>query len=226
MKNLYGGIEPRIHHGWLFLSALMLCFLAVLPLDAVHAAPKIRLLVLGDSLSAGHLLPADQAFPPVLQRALLAAGYDVEVVNAGVSGDTASGGLERLEWAIGEGVDAAIVELGANDMLRGMDPGVTNKALDEILKRLQARNVKVLLAGMLSAPTMGKDYTTQFEAIYPDLAQKYHVPLYPFFLKDVATVPELNLSDGMHPNKKGVETIAKTILPDVIALLKSVRQPD
>ncbi|MDB5532799.1 MAG: lipolytic protein [Hyphomicrobiales bacterium] len=187
-----------------------------------QASAATRLLALGDSLTAGYMLPGDALFPVVLQRRLREAGHDVEVINAGVSGDTSSGGLERLDWAIGDGVDAAIVELGANDMLRGLQPAATEKTLDEIMQRLSAKGIPVLIAGMLAAPGMGKDFETSFNGIYPKLAKKYDAILYPFFLDGVAGNPALQLSDGMHPTKAGVEIIVERILPSVIALLQRV----
>ncbi|HEY1736317.1 MAG TPA: arylesterase [Methylovirgula sp.] len=185
------------------------------------AAPGLKLVALGDSLTAGYLLPADAAFPAVLEKALRKNGYDVSVVNAGVSGDTSSEGLARLDWAIGDGANAVILELGANDMLQGIDPTVTRKALDTILARLTARHIKVLIAGMRANPSLGKAYVQAFESIYPDLAQKYGLPLYPFFLQGVATDRTLELEDGMHPNSAGVEKIVAAILPQVEALLKA-----
>ena len=196
-----------------------LASLALLP-SALFAQERVtRIVALGDSLSAGYLLAAKDAFPAVLERALRAKGRKVEVNNAGVSGDTASGGLERLDWAVGDGADLVIVELGANDMLRGTDPAITKAALAKIITGLQARKAKVLLAGMVAAPGMGRDYETRFNAIYPQLAQEFSVPLYPFFLEGVAGDRTLLLSDGMHPNPQGVETIVRNILPAVEALL-------
>ncbi len=179
----------------------------------------LRIVALGDSLSAGYLLPQKNAFPTVLERVLREKGRKVEVSNAGVSGDTASGGLERLDWAVGEGADLVIVELGANDMLRGVDPQITRKALAEIITRLQAKKIPVLLAGMGAAPGMGRDYETRFNAIYGDLAREFGVPLYPFFLEGVAGNRGLLLQDGLHPTPEGVETIVRGILPSVEALL-------
>jgi acyl-CoA thioesterase-1 len=203
--------------------AITLLFTLVLTLMApTQASAATRLLALGDSLTAGYMLPGDALFPVVLERKLRAAGYDVEVINAGVSGDTSSGGLERLDWAIGDGVDAAIVELGANDMLRGIQPATTEKSLDEILQRLSEKKIPVLIAGMLAAPGMGKEFETNFAGIYPRLAKKYDAILYPFFLDGVAGNASLNLSDGMHPTKAGVEIIVERILPSVIALLQRV----
>ena len=198
--------------GVLFIT---LCLVA--PVCA-QSAPA-RIVALGDSLSAGYLLPEKNAFPTVLERALREKGHKVEVSNAGVSGDTASGGLERLDWAVGDGADLVIVELGANDMLRGVDPAITRKALAAILTRLKAKKIPVLLAGMIAAPGMGRDYETAFNAVFPDLAREFGAPLYPFFLEGVAGHPGLQLQDGMHPNPQGIETIVRGILPSVEALL-------
>lgn len=186
-------------------------------------AESIRLVVLGDSLSAGYQLPASAALPAVLERNLRAGGLDVRIDNAGVSGDTASGGLERLDWAVGEGVQGVILALGANDMLRGLNPAQTEKALEEIIRRLQAKSVKVLLVGMLASPSMGPEFVKRFNAIYPQLAERYGVPLYPFMLDGVTQNPRLNLPDGMHPNREGVEVIAKALQPSVERLVDQIR---
>ena len=186
-----------------------------------HAAKATRMVVLGDSLSAGYLLPANDAFPVVLEAALKARGHNIVIENAGVSGDTATGGLERLDWSVAEGTDMVIVELGANDALRGIDPKITEAALDQILTRLKARNIRVLLAGMYAPRNNGEAYTKAFDAIYPRLAQKHGVPLYPFFLDGVQGEAALNLSDGMHPNAKGVRVMVDRILPAVEALART-----
>ena len=183
------------------------------------SAQEFVLAVLGDSLSAGYQLPEEASFPAVLQKRLRAAGHRVRVINASVSGDTSTGGLARLDWALGDKVDGVIVELGANDMLRGIEPAQTRKALDAIISRIKAKGAKVLLAGMLAAPGMGKIYTEQFNAIYPDLARKHAIPLIPFFLEGVAARKELNLGDGMHPNAKGVETMVSNAMPKVLTLI-------
>lgn len=185
-------------------------------------ASEKRVVALGDSLTAGFQLPANAAFPNVLERALRERGHQVKVANAGVSGDTTAAALERLDWALGEGADAAIVALGANDMLRGVDPERTQAALDEIITRLKAKNVQVLLAGMLATPSLGAEYGARFNAIYPRLAEKHDVLLYRFFLEGVAQVPNLNLADGIHPNREGVQTIVKRILPGVERLIARV----
>jgi acyl-CoA thioesterase-1 len=187
------------------------------------AEKPVMIVALGDSLTAGLGLPASASFPAKLQAALRAKGYAVTVGNAGVSGDTASAGLARLDWSVPKGTDAVIVELGANDMLRGIDPQVTRRALDAILRRLTERKLPVLLAGMRAAPNLGADYAHAFEAIYSDLAAKYHVLLYPFFLDGVAAHTALNQSDGIHPTAAGVDAIVKGITPKVEQLLARVR---
>lgn len=187
------------------------------------AAKPLKVVVLGDSLSAGYGLPAAAAFPAKLQIALRAKGIAVDVDNAGVSGDTSSGGLGRLDWSVPDGTDAVIVELGANDALRGTDPDVTRKALSEIIQRLQARHISVLLCGMLAPPNHGADYATRFNAIYPYLAKKFGVPLYPFFLDGVAADAALNQADGMHPTAAGVDRIVERVLPVVEAFLGNIK---
>lgn len=176
-------------------------------------------MVLGDSLSAGYQLAPEEGFPEQLQKALNERGYSVDVVNAGVSGDTTSGGLSRLEWSVGEDTDAVILELGANDALRGISPEITRRNLTEITKRLTERGVEVLLAGMLAPRNLGDDYAEAFDPIYPDIAKTYDSLLYPFFLEGVALNADLNLSDGMHPNADGVAVIVENILPKVEELL-------
>ena len=179
-------------------------------------------MVLGDSLSAGYGLPANAAFPARLDAALKAKGVAVEIVNAGVSGDTASGGLGRVDWSVPDGTDAVIVELGANDALRGIDPKVTRGALDSILKKLTDRRMAVLLAGMQSPPNMGADYAREFAGLFEQLAAKYPVVFYPFFLDGVAADAKLNLADGIHPNADGIDVIVKRIMPKVEELIARV----
>ena len=179
----------------------------------------IKMVVLGDSLSAGLGLSASAAFPERLQKALKAKGIDVDMTNAGVSGDTSSGGRDRLDWSVPDGTDVVILELGANDALRGLDPKVTREALSDILTRLKARKIAVLLCGMVAPPNYGSDYAARFNAIYPDLAASFGVPLYPFFLEGVAADAKLNQADGMHPTPEGVDVIVKNILPSVEALV-------
>jgi acyl-CoA thioesterase-1 len=184
----------------------------------------VRIVVLGDSLTAGLGLPVDAAFPAKLEKALRAKGLAVEVANAGASGDTAAGGLARLDWSVPEGTDAVIVELGANDMLRGLDPKATRAALDEIMRRLAQRRIVILLAGMRAAPNLGPDYAQMFESIYSDLAVKYGALLYPFFLDGVAADAKLNQRDGMHPTAAGVDTIVTHILPKAEELVARARE--
>ncbi len=187
-------------------------------------ANPIRMVVLGDSLSAGLGLPAVAAFPAQLQKSLRNKGIDVDITNAGVSGDTASGGRDRLAWSVPKGTDAVIVELGANDALRGIDPRITRRALSDIVSRLKARGIAVMLCGMLAPPNYGSDYAARFNAIYPDLAKSFGVPLYPFFLAGVAANAKLNQADGIHPTAKGVEIIVKGVLPTVAAFIGTIKK--
>jgi acyl-CoA thioesterase I len=182
----------------------------------------IKMVVLGDSLSAGFGLSGSDAFPAKLQKALKVKGIDVDMINAGVSGDTSSGGRDRLDWSVPDGTRAVIVELGANDALRGTDPMVTRAALSDIVTRLKARGIAVLLCGMLAPPNYGNEFAARFNAIYPDIAKSSGVPLYPFFLEGVAAEARLNQADGMHPTAEGVDVIVRNILPTVEALLGTV----
>jgi acyl-CoA thioesterase I len=182
----------------------------------------VKMVVLGDSLSAGLGLAASEAFPQRLQKILNTKGIAVDIINAGVSGDTSSGGRDRLDWSVPEGTRAVLVELGANDALRGIDPAITRAALADILTRLKARNIKVLLCGMLAPPNYGSDYSARFNAIYPELAKTFSVPLYPFFLEGVATKAALNQRDGIHPTAEGVDVIVRNILPTVEAFLGTI----
>ena len=202
--------------------ALMGASAAFAQAPAAGAGKPIKMVVLGDSLSAGLGLSASAAFPARLKQSLKIKGIDVDMINAGVSGDTSSGGRDRLDWSVPEGTDAVILELGANDALRGTDPKVTRAALTDILARLKARKVAVLLCGMLAPPNYGNDYSGRFNAIYPDLAKSFGVPLYPFFLEGVAADARLNQADGMHPTAEGVDVIVKNILPTVEAFLGAI----
>jgi acyl-CoA thioesterase I len=184
----------------------------------------VRIVALGDSLTSGRGLPARAAFPARLEDALKAKGKAVEIVDAGVSGDTASGGLARLDWSVPDGTDAVILQLGANDMLLGIDPGITRTALTEIVSRLTRRGIVVLLAGMRAAPNMGADYGREFETIYADLAEKYDILVYPFFLDGVAAESKLNQGDGIHPSAAGVDVIVARIMPKVEELIARVRE--
>lgn len=192
------------------------------PLAAAGIDRPVRIVALGDSLTAGFGLPQSEAFPVQLERALKAKGLDVAISNAGVSGDTSGDGLKRLDWSVPAGTDAVILELGANDALRGIDPGLTKTALDQILTRLAARKIRVLLAGMKAPDNWGGDYAVRFDAIYGELAQKHGAALYPFFLDGVIGKPALNQADGLHPLGPGVAEIVRRILPSVEALVASV----
>ena len=167
----------------------------------------------GDSLMAGYQLDAGQSFPEKLETALNARGHDVVIINAGVSGDTTSGGLSRLDWSVPDGTDLVILELGANDMLRGISPELTESNLAAMIERLQERDIDIVLAGMQASPSLGADYVERFNAIYPRLAETYSLPLYPFFLDGVATISALLLEDGMHPNPEGVDKMVENFLP-------------
>jgi acyl-CoA thioesterase-1 len=186
---------------------------------AAAATKPIKMVVLGDSLSAGLGLSAPAAFPDRLQKSLQTKGIAVDMINAGVSGDTSSGGRDRLDWSVPAGTEAVILELGANDALRGTDPAVTRAALSDILTRLKARGIAVLLCGMVAPPNYGSDYSARFNAIYPDLAKSFGVTLYPFFLEGVAADASLNQADGIHPTAEGVDVIVRNILPTVQAFL-------
>lgn len=190
---------------------------------ATGTPARVHIVALGDSLTAGYGLSDKDGFVPKLQAALASSGIDADIANAGVSGDTASDGLARLDWSVPQGTDAVIVELGANDMLRGIAPDVTRKALDSILQRLTQRHIFVLLCGMRAAPNLGAEYAQAFERIYPELAAKYGVPLYPFFLDGVAGNLALEQADGLHPNPKGVALIVARILPSVRDLVGRVQ---
>ena len=191
---------------------------ALAPACGVFAAERpVKIVVVGDSLSAGFGLPAAAAFPSRLAEAL--KGKDVTIANAGVSGDTASGGLDRLDWSVPEDTNAVILELGANDALRGLDPKLTKAALEKILQKLEDRHIVVLFAGMQAPRNMGTDYAREFDAIYPALASTHPVVFYPFFLDGVAADPKLNQGDGMHPNAAGVDVIVARILPRVEELI-------
>jgi acyl-CoA thioesterase-1 len=202
--------------------ALMGANAAFAQAPAAGAGKPIKMVVLGDSLSAGLGLSASAAFPARLKESLKINGIEVDMINAGVSGDTSSGGRDRLDWSVPQGTDAVILELGANDALRGTDPKVTRAALTDILARLKARKVAVLLCGMLAPPNYGSDYSARFNAIYPDLAKSFGVPLYPFFLEGVAADARLNQADGLHPTAEGVDVIVKNILPAVEAFLGAI----
>jgi acyl-CoA thioesterase-1 len=205
---------------WVAVFAALAMGLAGVP---AAADEPVKIVALGDSLTAGFGLPGSDAFPMKLEKALTAKGIAATVANAGVSGDTASGGLARLDWSIPEETDAVIVELGANDALRGIDPAVTRKALDAILTRLAERKIPVLLCGMRAPPNMGADYARAFDAIFPALADKHGVLLYRFFLDGVAADAKLNQGDGIHPTAQGVDVIVTRIMPDIEQLIARAR---
>jgi acyl-CoA thioesterase-1 len=187
------------------------------------AQRPVRIVMLGDSIAAGFGLAASDALPARLEQALKAKGLDVTIENAGVSGDTPAGGLARLDWSVAEGTDAVIVELGANDAMRGTDPKQTRAALDAIIRRLKERRIAVLLAGMLAPRNLGPDYAAAFDAIYPELAAAHGVLLYPFVLDGVAGEAALNQADGIHPNAAGVDAMVKGLAPKVEELVIRVR---
>jgi len=205
---------PRLSR-WFWQFALLLMVGAGSPAWAAAEAPVV--LVLGDSISAGYGLTGGSGWVDLLAEKVVAEGLPHRVVNASISGDTTAGGLSRLDWALADKPDLVILELGANDMLRGTDPEETRANLDAMLAKLKAAKARVLLAGMRAAPSLGADYALAFEAIYRDLAAKYDVPLYSFFLEGVAADPKLNQPDGLHPNEAGVAEIVRRILPHVLA---------
>jgi len=193
---------------------------------AAAQADPIRLVALGDSLTAGYQLAPDAAFPVKLEKALKARGHDVVVANAGVSGDTASAGLARIDWSVPDDTDGVILELGANDALRGVDLDVTTAAMAEIAEKLDSRGIDVLVAGMLAPPNMGKPYAEGFNAIFPEIARAHGFVYYPFFLDGVAAEPDLNLDDGIHPTAEGVDVIVERILPSVEELIGRIQADD
>jgi len=218
----YGKLALKVQRLAVALAVAGLVFSGLV--DTARAAERtIKVVALGDSLTAGFNLPASAAFPARLERALRAKGYAVEIANAGVSGDTTSGGLARLDWSVPEGTQAVILELGANDMLRGLDPRLTRKALQDILRRLGERHIEVLLCGMLAAPNLGADYVGAFNGIFPDLAAAGHLLLYPFFLAGVVNDTRLVQPDGLHPTSAGVDAIVAGILPKAEELVARIR---
>jgi acyl-CoA thioesterase-1 len=206
---------------WRRISRLVLV-LAMFAAAAPAAEPPVRILVLGDSLVAGYGLATEDAFPVRLEARLRRAGYHVRVINAGVSGDTTAGGLARLDWALAEKPHIAIVELGANDGMRAINPMVTRRNLNRIVGRIKDRGVAVLLTGMVAPPNLGPAYGAAFKAVFPAVAKRHGVAFYPFFLAGVAAQPELNQRDGLHPNERGVATIVDRIVPYVVRLLQDL----
>lgn len=215
MRRINSTTDPKTHPiFWVSLLGLALCLPIGLRAGPANADP-IEIVALGDSLTAGYQLPPDAGFPEQLADALAAEGYQVNVMNAGVSGDTSSGGLARLDWAVAPGTDILILALGSNDALRGIEPHVTRANLETIVTRMNDRDINVLIVGMLAPPNMGEDYAADFNPIFPSLAEKHGALLYPFFLDGVAANPALNLPDGMHPTAEGIAVIVKNMLPTV-----------
>ena len=212
--------RPPQHRTLPLLLCLMISvMMATFAPAPANAADTLRIVAFGDSLTAGFGLPPGQDFASRLEAALKKRGHDVSIANAGVSGDTTAGGLARFDWAIDEGTDAVIVELGANDVLRGIPPKTTRANLNEILARLEKRNIPVLVAGMRALANWGPDYAKAFEAIFPELSDKYGAIYYPFFMEGVIDRPDLKLDDALHPNQNGVEEIVRRILPLVEQLI-------
>jgi acyl-CoA thioesterase-1 len=227
MVRSYGNSDSAVERRYglfMHIAVLMLVFMTLANPASAHATKPIKLVVLGDSLSAGLGLPAQDAFPQKLKKALQAKGIAVDMTNAGVSGDTTSGGRDRLDWSVPEGTDGVIVELGANDALRGIDPDLARAALTDIVQRLKARKIAVMLCGMLAPPNYGADYAARFNSIYPDLAKQFDVPLYPFFLEGVAADAKLNQPDGIHPTAEGVDIIVGNIMPAVQAFVGTIAE--
>lgn len=213
--------RPPRQGSWHRLASLIFAGMAIMPsaLHAEPARPAVTVVAFGDSLTAGYLLQPSESFAAQLQMALEAKGHKVVVVNAGVSGDTTAGGLDRLAWTLEPGADAVILELGANDALRGSDPVKARDNLDRMLNMITANGIPVLIAGMKAPGNWGPDYAKAFDSIFPDLAAKYKSPLYPFFLEGVALNPAFVMADGLHPTAKGVAEIVKRILPEAEALV-------
>ena len=192
---------------------VFLALTMTIALSSAARAETISLVGFGDSLMAGYQLPPQDAFPARLEKALKEKGLDVTIANAGVSGDTSSGGLARIDWSVPDGTKGVILELGANDALRGIPPEETRKNIEAMITRLKDRGIPVLLAGMMAPPNMGADYAARFNPIFPELAKKYGLELYPFFLDGVAIDAALKLEDGMHPNSQGIGKMVERFLP-------------
>jgi acyl-CoA thioesterase I len=209
------------------IAALIAGVVVLVPLHKIAASPSVPVIVaFGDSLTAGLGLPRDQAFPAQLQTALNARGSAAKVIDAGVSGDTATAALQRLDWALPDDADAVIIELGGNDALQGIPPEGTKAAIEKVIEKVQARGLPILLAGQEAPPNMGKDYADPFRAIFADLAARYDVIFYPFFLQGAALNDDLMQADGIHPNAKGVAVIVENIMPKVDELLARVKAKD
>ena len=229
MRHRFDFASPRLIWTWIMVfstaaAALLAVGTSAVAGEVTQDKDEIVILAFGDSLMAGYHIQPDKSFPAQLQAALREKGYRVRIVNSGVSGDTAADGLARLDWSLGEKVDGAIVEFGANDALRGLDPKITERSLAAILQQLKDRHIELLLAGMEAPRNWGPDYDAGFRAMYPRLAGQYGVLFYPFFLKDVAGVQSLNLPDGLHPTPEGVAVVVRNILPDAEALITRIRE--
>ncbi len=221
-------LEPKqsVSRHFLFICAALTWLTICVSTTTVRAQVQepLEIVALGDSLTAGYQLPPGDGFVPQLQNALTANGHDVVIQNAGVSGDTSAGGLARLDWSIPPSTDAVIVELGANDALRGIAPEVTRQNLTQIIETLQARGLPILLAGMYAPPNLGSAYAERFNPIYPELAKTYDLIYYPFFLDGVAGIKTLNLADGIHPNASGIQIIVQRILPKAEQLIGRINE--
>ena len=200
-------------------NIVALFFAAFCLVSTAQSEETRRIVAIGDSLTAGYGLPTGEDFVTQLETALLEEGYNIKIENAGVSGDTTAGGLQRLDWAIGDGADFVILELGANDALRGIEPEETRNNLRQIIEAIQERGIPLLLAGMRAPPSMGSEYTNAFDQIFPELASEYKTGYYPFFLEGVAADPALNQDDYIHPNAEGVKVIVSNMLPYVTAFI-------
>lgn len=205
-------------------AAFLLTLALGFTVTTVARAEPLQLVGFGDSLMAGYQLPPEDAFPARLEKALKAKGHDIVITNAGVSGDTTSGGLARIDWSVPDGTKGVILELGANDALRGIPPEESRKNLVSMIEKLKSRNIAVLLVGMIAPPNMGDDYAARFNPIYPELAAKYGVELYPFFLDGVVENPGLKLEDGMHPNGEGIGVMVERFLPYAERFIGSIEK--
>jgi len=217
------GALRRIFNGFAVAAGFFLWLLPAAPPVAAEDAKPVKIVAIGDSLTAGYGLKLNEAFPAKLQAALRAKGIKAEVINSGVSGDTSAGGRQRLAWALADKPDFVILELGANDGLRGLEPRQTRENLEAIIVALKEKQIGILLAGMLAPPNLGKQYGDEFNAVFPALAQKHDLPLYPFFLDGVAAHPAFNQADGIHPTAQGVDMIVERILPYVEKLIAAKR---
>lgn len=207
----------------------ILCILTIFStmqadLSMAQENDPIKILALGDSLTAGYGLPVGKAYPDIIEKLFAEDGYNVTMINAGVSGDTTAGGAARVEWALADNPDAAVVELGANDALQGLSPEQAKKNLDTILTKLKEQDIPILLAGMYAPPNMGDEYSRRFNSMYEELAEKHDTMLYPFFLKGIADKPGLTQGDGLHPNAEGTRIIAENIYPSIKKLADKVRE--